>query len=258
MGKQLLKPAYLACALLAGSLSCLAGEAVPRYGYKVVKVYPHDTQAFTQGLKFHRGDIFESTGQYGESQLRRVALSTGEVVQRKALPARYFGEGIEILGKKVYQLTWRSKKVFIYDLETFAAAGSRRITTEGWGLAYNGEWLIVSDGSNRLQYLNPGTFVLHRSVKVTLNGKPLTQLNELEFIKGEIWANVWRTDTIARIDPDNGQVVGVVDLSGLSAHTTFGSNDGDLNGIAWDPAAGRLFVTGKNWANLFEIELVAR
>lgn len=247
----------LLLALLAGAGGAGAQEAA-RYGYKVIQAYPHDKGAFTQGLLYHQGDLYEGTGQHGESSLRRVRLETGEVLQKRALPKRYFGEGIAIVGERIYQLTWRARRVFVYDLQSFASAGLRRIATEGWGLAYDGRSLILSDGSAQLQFLDPETFAVQRRVEARLDGAPVAQLNELEFIQGEVWANVWQTARLVRINPADGRVTGVVDLAGLERRTPFGKNPGVLNGIAWDPEGQRLFVTGKRWANLFHIELVPR
>ena len=174
------------------------------------------------------------------------------------LNRRYFGEGIELVGNRMYQLTWQSHMVFIWDKDTFEQVGTHYNSTEGWGLAYDGTNLILSDGSSALYFLEPESFSLQKQLIVTLNGNPLVNLNELEYINGEVWANIWQTDFIARIDPKTGIVVAIVDLTGLSNATDLGSNEAVLNGIAWDADSGRLFVTGKHWANLFEIELVER
>lgn len=230
---------------------------VPRYGYKVVKTYPHDINAFTQGLVFRDGYLFEGTGKNGQSALSKVNLEDASVLKSTPLNRRYFGEGIEILDDKIYQLTWRSNMVFVYDRETFEPVGNHYNATEGWGLAWNGEHLIMSDGTATLQFMNPETFAPERKVEVTLNGNPIIYLNELEYINGEVWANVWQTDFIVRIDPATGNVVSLIDMTGLSQQTQLGSSEAVLNGIAWDEESQRLFVTGKHWANLFEIELVA-
>ncbi|MFT4862496.1 MAG: glutamine cyclotransferase, partial [Pseudohongiellaceae bacterium] len=195
-------------------------------------------------------------GKNGQSSLSQLNLDDGSVLQSTALNRRYFGEGIEIVGDKVYQLTWRSNMVFVYDKNSFEPIGNHYNASEGWGLAFDGEHLILSDGTATLQFMNPETFAPERKVQVTLNGNPLIYLNELEYINGQIWANVWQTDYIVRIDPESGNVVSLIDMTGLSAQTQLGSSEAVLNGIAWDEAGQRLFVTGKHWSNLFEIELV--
>lgn len=246
---------FVFCICCCSAGSAWAQEDVPRFGYKVVKTYPHDINAFTQGLVFEDGYLFEGTGKNGQSSLSKVNLDDGRVMQSTSLNRRYFGEGIEILGDKIYQLTWRSNMVFVYDKHSFEPIGNHYNATEGWGLAFDGEHLILSDGSATLQFMNPETFAPERKVQVTLNGNPIIYLNELEYINGEVWANVWQTDFILRIDPATGNVVAVVDMSGLSQQTQLGSSEAVLNGIAWDDEGQRLFVTGKHWSNLFEIEL---
>lgn len=233
-----------------------AQEDVPRFSYKVLQTYPHNIDSFTQGLVFRDGYLFEGTGKNGQSSLSQLNLDDGSVLQSTALNRRYFGEGIEIVGDKVYQLTWRSNMVFVYDKNSFEPIGNHYNASEGWGLAFDGEHLILSDGTATLQFMNPETFAPERKVQVTLNGNPLIYLNELEYINGQIWANVWQTDYIVRIDPESGNVVSLIDMTGLSAQTQLGSSEAVLNGIAWDEAGQRLFVTGKHWSNLFEIELV--
>lgn len=237
------------------SVTALAQDPVPRYGYSVLNRYPHNINAFTQGLFYHDGYLYEGTGKNGLSTLSKLNLETGEGLQSVPLSRRYFGEGIELVGDRIFQLTWRSHMVFVYDRESFEQIGSHYNPTEGWGLAYNGEQLILSDGSATLRFMDPESFTSTRSVDVTLNGNPVTNLNELEYIDGEVWANVWQTDFIVRIDPDTGNVNSLIDLTGLSQQTRLGSNEAVLNGIAWDAAGQRLFVTGKHWAHLFEIEL---
>ena len=247
----------LATSLLVMSIAvaAVAQEQPPQYGYTIVNRFPHDINAFTQGLFYHEGFLYEGTGKNGLSSLSKINLVTGEVLQSERLSRRYFGEGIELVGDKIYQLTWRAHIVFVYDKETFELIDSHYNPTEGWGLAYDGEQLILSNGSNTLTFLDPETFTPQRSIAVTLNGNPISLLNELEYINGEIWANVWQTDFIVRIDPETGAVNSSIDLSGLSAETRLGSNEAVLNGIAWDAEQERLFVTGKHWGNLFEIEL---
>jgi glutamine cyclotransferase len=242
----------LLCAL---AVLAQAQEPMPRYGYTVVNRFPHDINAFTQGLIYHEGYLYEGTGKNGQSSLSKIDLETAEVLQSERLSQRYFGEGIEVVEDRIYQLTWRSHMVFVYDKNSFEQIGSHYNASEGWGLAFDGEQLILSDGSDRLTFLDPENFAPQGSVQVTLNGNPVAQLNELEYIDGEVWANVWQTDFIVRIDPATGNVNSLVDLTGLSGQTRLGSNEAVLNGIAWDEQGQRLFVTGKHWAHLFEIEL---
>lgn len=252
--------------ILLVSLLCLALPAaaeVPIYDYKIVARYPHNIASFTQGLEFHDGYLYEGTGQKGRSTLSKINLEDGKVLQSKRLASRYFGEGISIVGERIYQLTWQSNIVFVYDLESFETITSFYHPTEGWGLTFDGEQLILSDGSATLQFIDPDTFQVLRTVEVTIDGRPIRNLNELEYINGEVWANVWMNNEIVRIDPSSGNINSVVDLNGLIDETSTGGSDGVLNGIAWIPntapdapsGSGRLFVTGKLWADLFEIEL---
>ncbi|MBM89264.1 MAG: glutamine cyclotransferase [Gammaproteobacteria bacterium] len=233
-----------------------SGQTPKEYGYRIINTYPHDINAFTQGLKYHEGFLFEGTGKNGLSSLSKINLEDNEVLMRRRLNRRYFGEGIEIVDNKVYQLTWTSNIVFVWDKDSFEQLGTHYNATQGWGLAYDGEFLILSDGTSTLYFMDTENFVPQKSVTVTFNGNPLANINELEYIDGEVWANIWQTDFIVRINPENGEVISFVDLSGLSNETQLGSNEAVLNGIAWDAENGRLFVTGKHWANLFEIELV--
>lgn len=234
-----------------------AQEDVARYGYTILNTYPHNMNSFTQGLVYHEGYLYEGTGKHGQSSLSKIDLESGEVLMSKSMSKRYFGEGIEIVGDKIYQLTWQSHLVFVYDKESFESIESHYNATQGWGLAYDGSHLILSDGTATLQFMDPKTFTQVRKIEVNLEGNAISQLNELEYINGEIWANVWQTDFILRIDPVSGEVNSIVDLTGLSEQTQLGSYEAVLNGIAWDAESGRLFVTGKHWANLFEIELIA-
>ena len=241
-----------------------AGADIPIYDYRVVNSYPHSTGAFSQGLLIHDGYLYEGTGQIGRSSLSRIDLESGEVLQSKRMGSRYFGEGIAIVDKHIYQLTWQSNIAFVYDLNTFDNVASHYYPTEGWGLTWDGTYLIMSDGTDTLQFIDPETFQVQHKVDVRLEGNPVPNLNELEYINGEVWANVWTTDRIVRIDPLTGQVNSIVDLSGLIQQTTIGGSRAEavLNGIAWDagevddPADDKLYVTGKLWAHLFEIELV--
>ncbi|HEY81362.1 MAG TPA: glutaminyl-peptide cyclotransferase [Anaerolineae bacterium] len=232
-----------------------ASPPTPVYSYRVLAVYPHDANAFTQGLVYYKGDFYESTGLRGRSSLRKVDLETGDVLQMRQLPDAYFGEGLALFDDKLYQLTWLSHTGFIYDRARFDLLATFRYPTEGWGLTHNGGELIMSDGTPNLYFLDPDTLELLRQVQVTDDSGPVWRLNELEYIDGEVYANVWQTDRIARIDPDSGRVTAWIDLTGLlSPEDRAGANV--LNGIAWDKEGERLFVTGKLWPKLFQIELI--
>ena len=226
----------------------------PVWTFTVVTTIPHDPDAFTQGLIVHDGRLYESTGQYGESTLRRIDLATGRVEKMAALNNVYFGEGITILGDRLYQLTWQNNVVLVSDVDTLDRVATLRNDGEGWGLTHDGVHLIVSDGSPTLRFHDPETFELVRRLSVHAEGRPINNLNELEFINGEIWANVWYQDRLARISPETGTVLGWIDLSGLYPQSRRASED-VLNGIAYDADADRLFVTGKNWPLLYEIEV---
>lgn len=226
----------------------------PVYGYRVIAAYPHDPAAFTQGLVYYQGDFYEGTGLRGHSSLRKVGMETGRVLQYRALPDVYFGEGVTLFGDRLYQLTWQSHVGFIYDRASFDFLTSFKYPTEGWGLTHNGRELIMSDGTPTLHFLKPDTLQELRQVSVWDEHGPVWRLNELEYIDGEVYANVWQTDRIARIDPETGRVKAWIDLSGLlPPDDRPGANV--LNGIAWDAEGGRLFVTGKLWPKLFQIEL---
>jgi glutaminyl-peptide cyclotransferase len=235
---------------------CVLYAAVPIYGYQIVHSYPHDTHAFTEGLFYLHGDLYESTGLNGQSELRREQLTTGKVLQHIELPERYFGEGIVNWGGRLIQLTWRAGTGFVYDLGTLRLQQQFTYSGEGWGLTQNGRWIIMSDGTPELRYLDPQTLAEAGRLEVTYEGQPLPNLNELEWVRGEIYANIWQTDWIARIDPDSGAVVGLIDLRGLlpPAEHVEGQTD-VLNGIAYDAQSDRLFVTGKDWPHLFQIRL---
>ena len=230
---------------------------IPTYSYRVVRTFPHAPDAFTQGLLYNDGFLYESTGQYGQSSLRKVELETGAVVQLHQLDDRFFGEGLALFGNRLLQLTWRANKGFAYRLDSFEPLAEFAYPTEGWGLTHNGELLIMSDGSSTLYFRDPFTFAEVSRVAVVAQGRPISQLNELEWIAGEVFANIWRTDIIARIDPATGQVTGWIDLTGLlSDADRRGSNAEVLNGIAYDSEGERLFVTGKWWPKLYQIELI--
>jgi glutamine cyclotransferase len=224
----------------------------------VVATWPHDRGAFTQGLVFRNGSFLESTGLNGQSTLREAEVKTGQVLKKVPVPSQFFAEGLAVLGDQAYQLTWQSQKGFVYDVDTFRLEKEFAYEGEGWGLTTDGKALILSDGSNRIRFLDPATFQVLRAIEVKDDGKPVTRLNELEWIKGEIFANVWQTDEIVRIDPTTGQVRGVIDFSGLLAPQDRGPETDVLNGIAYDAVDDRLFVTGKRWPKIFEVRLKAR
>jgi glutaminyl-peptide cyclotransferase len=228
--------------------------AVPVLGATVIKTSPHDPHAFTQGLEYYEGFLYESTGRSGQSTLRQTALETGAIVKSVPLPPQYFGEGLTIFRGKIYQLTWLSKTGFIYDLRTFKQLGEFHYASEGWGLTHDDGSLILSDGTNRLQFIDPASFQVTRTIEVYAGNEAVTNLNELEFIHGEIWANVWHSSRIARIDPRSGQVMSWIDLAPIVAREEHEPED-VLNGIAYDAKRGRVFVTGKNWAEIFEVKI---
>ena len=244
---------------LFGLVACGPGASAEGETWvpEVVARYPHDPNAFTQGLLVHGGKFYESTGQYGGSSVRRVQIETGRVEQRRDVDARYFGEGLEVVGNRLFQLTWKERTAFVYDLDDFSEVGRFEYDGEGWGLTYDGEHLIMSDGTTMLRFLDPADFSVERTVTVTDDGRPLDRLNELEYIDGEVWANIWYEDRIARIDPDDGRIVGWVDLSALYPAAARPA-EAVVNGIAWDPESDRIFVTGKLWPAIFEIRFDER
>jgi glutaminyl-peptide cyclotransferase len=244
---------FAACALLCFATGNLARAGD---GYRVVHAYPHDSQAFTQGLVYVDGHLYESTGLNGRSTLREEDLETGRVVQEASVPSQYFAEGLTNWGDTLIQLTWKSHVAFVYDRASFRLLRTFRYPWEGWGLTQDGKHLILSDGSATIHFLNSDTFAEVRSVRVTDHGEPVKDLNELEYIRGEIYANVWMTDKIARISPATGRVLGWIDLTGLLPEIELRSDDAVLNGIAYDSERRRLFVTGKLWPRVFEIEVV--
>jgi glutamine cyclotransferase len=227
----------------------------PVYTYQVVNTYPHDPAAFTQGLIYQDDVLFESTGLNGRSTLRRVELSTGRVLNRVDVSQEYFAEGITLFDGKIFQLTWHDGKGFIYDPANFRRTGEFSYDGEGWGLTHDDRSLILSDGTNKLRFLNPSTFAVERTISVLVDGKPLDELNELEYVKGEIYANIWQTDKIVRIDPSSGKILGWIDLTSLLPVSDRDRETNVLNGIAYDKDTDRLFVTGKLWPKLFEIKL---
>ncbi|MDY0745441.1 glutaminyl-peptide cyclotransferase [Paucibacter sp. R3-3] len=240
----------------------LAGAAhaadIPVYGFEIVRSYPHDPQAFTEGLFFKDGFLYESTGLEGRSSVRKVRLETGEVLQGTTLPSDLFGEGIVDWGDQIIGLTWQTQLGFVLKLGDFSFVKKFSYAGEGWGLTKNKTELIQSDGTAELRFIDPATLKEKRRVKVTADGKPVTQLNELEWVDGEIYANIWQTDRIARIDPASGKVLGWIDLTGLLSPMFRTGQVDVLNGIAYDAATKRLFVTGKLWPKLFQIKLIRK
>ena len=227
------------------------------YGYQVIQEYPHRQDAFTQGLLYHEGFLYESTGLYGHSSLRKVELATGMVLDSILLDNQYFGEGLTLLGDRLYQITWRSNIAFVYRLQDFTPIDTFTYSTEGWGIANDGSKLIMSDGTNIIRFRDPADFQVTGQISVTYQGEEIDLINELEYINGQIYANIWLTDTIAIISPETGEVISWINLENLL-------NAGDcpqyidvLNGIAYDEIGNRLFVTGKQWCKLFHIELIA-
>lgn len=250
-------PGRLAWFLAAWLLAATAAAA-PRYGVEIVASHPHDPGAFTQGLLYAGEVFYESTGRYGESTLRRVDPATGEVLAERRVPERYFAEGLALVGDRLLQLTWKAGRGFVYDRETLERTGEFRYQGEGWGLAYDGERLVLSDGTDVLRFLDPEDYRETGRIEVRHRGRPVARLNELEYVDGEIWANVWPSDLIARIDPGRGEVVGVIEAGGLKDALPAGHRIDVLNGIAHDPATGRIFLTGKWWPRLFEVRLRER
>ena len=234
-----------------------AGTPAPTYSYEVVRSYPHDRTAFTQGLIFRDGGFYEGTGLNGRSGIRKVKLDTGEVLQSKPLGPQYFGEGITDWKGSLVQITWQSEIGFVYDMKSFEQTKTWSYTGEGWGLTHDDTRIIMSDGSASLRFIDPATMKETGRMQVTDAGRAVERLNELEFVKGEIFANVWQTDRIAKISPKDGRVTGWIDLSGLLPPIERAGTD-VLNGIAYDAAGDRLFVTGKLWPRIFEIKLVPR
>jgi len=245
-----------AAILVAFKLHNRNPHALASWRYKVVNTFPHDRQAFTQGLVFENGVVYEGTGLCGRSQLRKVELRTGNVLQQHSLPDKFFGEGITIFGDRIIQLTFQSNVGFVYDKSSFELLRKFHYPTEGWGLTHDGKQLIMSDGTPMLYFLDPETFEQVHRMMVFDQDKPVWGLNELEYIEGLVYANVWPTDRIVQIEPQTGKVVGWIDMKGLLSPQDHNGSEDVLNGIAYDPASRRLFVTGKLWSKLFEVKLV--
>jgi len=256
---MILRTLFAALAVAALVAGPAAAAPTPVYGYQIIHTYPHDPKAFTEGLFYLGGFLYESTGLEGHSSVRKEALETGKVVEKHDLAPAFFGEGIVDWKGKLVQLTYRTEKGFVYDLATFKQQKTFGYKGEGWGLTQDGRHIIMSDGTPQIRFIDPATLKETSRITVTENGQPVGNINELEWVKGEIFANIWQTDMIARINPKTGQVVGWIDLSGLREKAGgVVDPDGVLNGIAYDSAKGRLFVTGKLWPKLFEIRLVKK
>jgi glutamine cyclotransferase len=263
-----LLPVAVAVGLVAcGKHSSAANSAIPKlestnanapvvhYSYEVVNAWPHERSAFTQGLVYHGGDLLESTGLNGESTLRQVDLKTGRVLKQISVPILFFAEGLAVLGEKAYQLTWQNHRGFVYNVYTFQKEKEFTYDGEGWGLTTDGHSLVLSDGTSRIRFVDPTSFQVTRTIDVTSEGRPVVRLNELEWIGGEIFANVWQTNLIVRIDPATGHVRGEIDFGGLLSPEDRHPDTDVFNGIAYDAAQDRLFVTGKHWPKLFEVRI---
>ena len=263
-------PLILVLALAASCFQCQSGAnsglppkgpeptangPVPRYGYQIVNIWPHDSNAFTQGLILMDGKLLESTGEEGRSSLRQVDLESGRVLKKVDVPVPYFAEGIALLNGKIYQLTWQHQLGFIYDAQTFERTGQFNYSGEGWGLTTDGQSLILSDGSSHLRFINPADFKVTRTISVVDGQRQIDQLNELEYVNGEIYANVWHDNRIATINPQTGHINAWIDLNGLMQPGELQDPEAVLNGIAYDHANNKLSVTGKLWPRLFEIKL---
>lgn len=255
---------WVAALVVAALPGCSSGapaadaqpSAIEGPGYVQVAKFPHDPEAFTQGLEFRRTALFEGTGLTGgRSSLRRVDLETGEVLRQVNLAGHLFGEGITIMGRRIYQITWQNERAFVYDRRTFKRVKRFRYEGEGWGLAHAGGRLIMSDGTATIRFRDPATFKVLEEIVVTEDGEPVPMLNELEWVNGEIFANVWQTDEVVRIDPETGEVTGRLDLTGLRQQEDAEGPHDVTNGIAYMKAQDRLFVTGKLWRHVYEIEL---
>lgn len=249
---------FMTCCAAALLLCSCAGAKVRRYKVEVAGEYPHDVTSYTQGLFFHGGQLYESTGQYGHSSFRKVDVKSGKALRKLNFSRKYFVEGSVILGDKLYILTWTNKVIFVYDAETLEYKATYTYPREGWGLTADGENLIATDGSSTVYFLSPETLAVKRKVTVKADGRAMRGLNELEYIDGKIWANVYTSDMILIINPENGDVEGIVDASGLLPDALKTPDTDVLNGIAFNPSDGKIYLTGKNWPKLYEIRLVEK
>lgn len=247
----------ISLALLLASALSVRGQT-PQYGYQVVHVYPHDRNAFTQGLEFRAGFLYEGTGLEGRSTVRKEKLDTGQVLQEIELDPQYFGEGITVMNQQIIELTWRAQTGFVYDQASLRRLRTFNYSGEGWGLANDGQQIYMSDGTADIRVWDPVTLQEKRRFTVRDGGKPVLFLNELEYVHGEIYANVWQTNRVARISPSDGRVVGWIDLSGLLSAEDRAEQVDVLNGIAYDVLGNRLFVTGKLWPKLFQIKIIPK
>ncbi len=246
----------LVCGLLAAVLTVAA--QTPEYGYQVIHTFPHDPNAFTQGLEYRAGYLYESTGLKGRSSVRKVQLETGKVLQQIDIDAQYFGEGITVLNQKITELTWQSETGFVYDQSNFRRLRTFSYPGEGWGLANDGQNIYMSDGTAQIRIWDPVTLQEKRRITVHDRGQPVLNLNELEWVRGEIYANIWQKDVIARISPADGRILGWIDLAGILPAADRTGQEDVLNGIAYDSLGDRLFVTGKQWPKLFEIKVAPK
>jgi Glutamine cyclotransferase len=247
--------ALLIALLLLFSVSCSNAQEVRTYHLKVEETLPHDVSSYTQGLFFYNGELYESAGQYGESSFRKVDLKSGSVLKRENFARKYFNEGACVLDGRLYILTWREQTCFVYDINTWKKLGTLPYTTEGWGLTTDGKSLIMSDGSSKIYFRDPITFQVEREITVTHRGKSVLYLNELEYIKGEIWANVYGSDLILRINPKDGHVNSVINCSGLLPMSLRKPSTDVLNGIAYNEKTGYIYLTGKYWPKMYRITL---
>jgi glutamine cyclotransferase len=265
-GRGIIAGAALAITAVAAPVDSAPGQSqtaapapapaeVPVEAARILATHPHDSSAFTQGLFFADGALFESTGQHGESVVREVDLATGKAKREVRLPREYFGEGSTGWGETIISLTWKHGTAFRWDRRTLRQLGTLNYPGEGWGLTQDGKSLILSDGTPELRFLDPKSFAEQRRITVTYQGRPIRRLNELEYVRGEILANIWHQDLIVRIDPASGVITGVIDLRDLAATVPVSDSEAVLNGIAYDDKSGKLYVTGKNWPSLFEIAL---
>lgn len=243
-------------AVLAVLASCTEAK-LKEYKLEIVAEYPHDTESYTQGLFFHDGDLYESTGMHGKSTFRKVDLATGDALRKLNFDKQYFVEGSVIFGNELYILTWESRVAFVYDANTLEYKSSWKYPREGWGLTTDGKHLIASDGTANLYFMN-NQFALDRKQLVTIDGRPVRWLNELEYIKGKVWANVYTSDEIVIVNPKNGKVEGLIDCKGLLPKILRTESTDVLNGIAYDPRTDKIYLTGKNWPKLYEVKLMEK